>query len=90
MIITELNGGLGNQMFQYALGRRLAIENNTVLKLDTSIFDTYNLRKYELCHFNITEKFLSKSEMTNIALQKKRKNILCYIQSLFKKNRFAL
>lgn len=35
MIIVNLKGGLGNQMFQYALGRRLALKNNDVLKLDT-------------------------------------------------------
>jgi len=30
-------GGLGNQMFQYALGTHLAIKNSTVLKLDFSL-----------------------------------------------------
>jgi hypothetical protein len=35
MIIANLKGGLGNQMFQYALGRTLALKNNDVLKLDT-------------------------------------------------------
>lgn len=34
MIIVKMMGGLGNQMFQYAAGRRLAIRNNTDLKLD--------------------------------------------------------
>lgn len=34
MIITKLKGGLGNQMFQYAFGRRMATLNNDVLKLD--------------------------------------------------------
>lgn len=34
MIIVNLKGGLGNQMFQYALGRHLALKNQTELKLD--------------------------------------------------------
>jgi hypothetical protein len=34
MIVVRLNGGLGNQMFQYALGRRLAIERAVPLGLD--------------------------------------------------------
>jgi hypothetical protein len=34
MIITQLAGGLGNQMFQYALGRYLALHHRTTLKLD--------------------------------------------------------
>ncbi len=37
MIIVRFTGGLGNQMFQYALGRNLALKNNTWLKIDTSI-----------------------------------------------------
>lgn len=36
MIITKLMGGLGNQMFQYAAGRALALRHKTVLKLDLS------------------------------------------------------
>ena len=34
MIIVNLKGGTGNQLFQYALGRHLALKNNDVLKLD--------------------------------------------------------
>ncbi|WP_266363310.1 alpha-1,2-fucosyltransferase [Tellurirhabdus rosea] len=34
MIVTELNGGLGNQLFQYALGRYLAERHRTELWLD--------------------------------------------------------
>ena len=36
MIIVNLKGGLGNQMFQYALGRRLTLQNKDTLKLDTT------------------------------------------------------
>ncbi len=34
MIIVNLKGGLGNQMFQYALGRALTLKNKDFLKLD--------------------------------------------------------
>ncbi len=34
MVVTRLLGGLGNQMFQYAFGRAVAIKNNTHLLLD--------------------------------------------------------
>jgi hypothetical protein len=37
MVIVQLLGGMGNQMFQYALGRALAIANNTTLQVDTTI-----------------------------------------------------
>lgn len=34
MIVTEINGGLGNQMFQYACGRALALQRNEMLYAD--------------------------------------------------------
>lgn len=37
MIIVNIYGGLGNQMFQYALGRSLSQKLNTSLKIDYSI-----------------------------------------------------
>lgn len=56
-IVVNLNGGLGNQMFQYAFGRNLAIRNKTDLILD---IDNINLpqqgggfRNFNLHHFNI-------------------------------------
>jgi hypothetical protein len=50
MIVTRIIGGLGNQMFQYALGRRLSIERGEPLKLDTSGFETYTLHGLALDH----------------------------------------
>src|SRR5210317_349146 len=57
MIITRLEGGLGNQLFQYAIGRHLSIKNNTGLVLDTSnyLIDKNN-RHYELHRYNIKAK----------------------------------
>jgi hypothetical protein len=49
----RLKGGLGNQLFQYALGRHLASIHNTQLQLDTSSFKTDHLREYRLDSFNI-------------------------------------
>lgn len=39
MIIVRLMGGLGNQMFQYALAYGLAKKNNALLKIDTSLLN---------------------------------------------------
>jgi hypothetical protein len=60
-------GGLGNQMFQYALGRCLADINNCALKLDVSFFETNELRKYELRSFNIVESIASKREIEKLS-----------------------
>lgn len=38
MIVIQLAGGLGNQMFQYAAGRRLANTRGVLLKLDLSAY----------------------------------------------------
>ncbi len=44
MIWVRLMGGLGNQMFQYAAGRRLAIVHDTALTLDCSWFEREGAR----------------------------------------------
>lgn len=41
MVVSQLIGGLGNQMFQYAAGRALSLERNTSFLLDISQFDSY-------------------------------------------------
>lgn len=58
MIYVRMIGGLGNQMFQYAAGRRLALHHKTNLTLDTSWFGTKDpsgaaVRTYELNCFAI-------------------------------------
>lgn len=52
MIIVRLFGGMGNQMFQYALGRVLAIKNNTELFLDTIHLTDHGKRFYYPKHVN--------------------------------------
>ncbi|MCX6701646.1 MAG: alpha-1,2-fucosyltransferase [Candidatus Zambryskibacteria bacterium] len=42
MIIIKLEGGLGNQMFQYALGRNLSLIHNTTFKIDYSYLKKAN------------------------------------------------
>jgi hypothetical protein len=62
-IIIRLLGGLGNQLFQYALARKIAYQSGAVLKLDISCFNEYNLRRYGLKNFNIMEIFATKKEI---------------------------
>ena len=60
MIVTKLIGGLGNQIFQYAAGRRAAFINNTQLKLDITGYEKQEgitPREYMLHDFNIQENF---------------------------------
>lgn len=68
MIITKLIGGLGNQMFQYAVGRHLAMKGNEVFKLDISGFNHYKLRNYDLDSFNIQENFATSEDLSRVLL----------------------
>ncbi len=66
MIVVKLIGGLGNQMFQYALGRHLSIRNKMDLKLDLSGFKspgTNTPRHYELMIFPIDVKFVEEADV---------------------------
>lgn len=64
MIIARITMGLGNQMFQYAAGKALALEKNVPLKVDTSAYSGYKLRKYELEeYFNITTEQATQGEI---------------------------
>lgn len=65
MIIIKINGGLGNQMFQYAAGKSLSVKNKTIIKLDLTRFKNIDpeYRKYELGHFNIKENFSTPEDL---------------------------
>ena len=63
-VITRLNGGLGNQLFQYAAGRGLADRLHVPLKLDLSEFETYKLRGFELDKFNIEAEVANPTEIS--------------------------
>jgi len=73
MIIVKLQGGLGNQMFQYAAGRSLAANHNVPLYLDHSFLERNNhdqsgftARRFELNVFNIAANKLLPSTIDNI------------------------
>lgn len=58
MVTVKLMGGLGNQMFQYAIGRSLAHDLGEELYLDVSFYDRRHSldttpRHYELFHLNV-------------------------------------
>lgn len=53
MVITRIFGGLGNQMFQYACGRALALRNGSELVLDERDFFAGPGQEPGLRHLNI-------------------------------------
>lgn len=64
MIFVRLMGGLGNQMFQYALGRKLSLDNDKQLVIDLSHLENQPEgevpRDYELDCFDIKAKIIHK------------------------------
>jgi hypothetical protein len=72
VIVVRLTGGLGNQMFQYAFGRKLAIQNNTELELDTSLLGekgesgTRTQPAYSLDIFDFTANFATTEEVARL------------------------
>ena len=64
MIIAQLKGGLGNQMFQYAAGLSLATHRNVDLLLDVSLYENQGgevtPRRFGLNCFAGSHKFASK------------------------------
>ena len=67
MIITKIKGGLGNQLFQYAVGRAVALHHNAPLKFDLTIFETYKLHNgYRLDQFAIQADIATNNEIINL------------------------
>ena len=66
MIIIKIKGGLGNQLFQYATGRAVALHHKLPLKLDLTIFKTYKLHRYLLDHFSIQADIATENEIIKL------------------------
>lgn len=87
MIIVKIAGGLGNQMFQYAFGRTLALRNKTELKLDISIFEHYEFHDYMLNHLQIEESYATNEETKKFTKYQPRKGRLGKLLNPFLANR---
>jgi hypothetical protein len=63
-VVVQISGGLGNQFFQYAMGRRLALANGVPLVLDhRSCFPRDRFRrKFTLDKFNIQCGFVAEGD----------------------------
>lgn len=68
MIVMKIKGGLGNQLFQYALGRRLTHFNGAQLKLDISYYDTFKLRGYALHELDIKEDLATPEDLKALGI----------------------
>lgn len=85
MIVVKIMGGLGNQLFQYALGRHLAIKNNTELKLDISFYEKNKSREFKLCYLNTKYSLANTSEIPVLKRNRKLNKIQKTYYSLIDK-----
>jgi hypothetical protein len=66
MIIVQLNGGLGNQLFQYAIARSLSEKQHSKVMLDLNIYNQKGLKSHEfyaLKHFKINAGIADNSDV---------------------------
>ena len=74
MVIVKLYGGLGNQLFQYAMARRIAVDTRSLLKLDasTGFENDFYKRTYSLNHFNVFEHFAAPEDIVGLQYVKEK------------------
>jgi len=84
MIVIRLKGGLGNQLFQYAAGRALALKHRVDLAIDLRYFASDRFgRNYRLNHFNVSAIVLTDEEAHHLwkrYVPERRENIIKYIK----------
>jgi hypothetical protein len=69
MIVIKLQGGLGNQLFQYGIGRLLELHYKKEVAYDISFFEgnhSYTKRSYVLCAFTTHVRIASNQEIRKV------------------------
>lgn len=65
-IIVKILGGMGNQMFQYAAAKNLALKLGTELLLDIESLKRHGERPFDLGHFSITDKIANPNDFSKL------------------------
>lgn len=66
MIIVRLISGLGNQLFQYAAARRLALKLRAELKFDLSFYEQFKQRRFQLDEYNVVGSTATPEEIARV------------------------
>lgn len=86
MIFLFMEGGLGNQLFQYSAAKTLSkMRNNDQIVIDTSFYKNMSNRRYELNRFEIPEIHIADENCKN----KLKYIIVRKIFSYYRENAFA-
>jgi len=81
MLYFHVTGGLGNQMFIYAVARSIALKNNTDFSLDISTFETYK-RPFLLNKFNILENYADIDKVNKFIKLSEKKSFLGLLEKI--------
>ena len=88
MIIVHIRDGLGNQLYRYAAGRRLAHKWNTEFKQEIFEYKNSKAASYVLDAFNIKENFATPEEVPSLKklhegtdLGREKKSVELYARS---------
>ena len=76
MIIVKLQGGLGNQLFQWAFGLSRSIKSDVPLKFDVSSYKNDQLRKLEIQSIISDVKIASEHDISQVKGEKNLVSIL--------------
>ncbi len=92
MIITRLKGGMGNQMFQYAMALNVAKRLNTELYIDLcSLLDRskgdFVYRNYDLSIFNVNDQFIINPKILKSLSRFQSSSITKFFRNRINKNR---
>jgi len=95
MIIIRLKGGMGNQMFQYALGVQLAEQLGTELKIDlSSLLDRskgdFVYRNYDLPIFEVNDNLLMSEGFLKTIYKPKISRITKWLRQYIDKSRSVI
>lgn len=91
MIVLFLEGGLGNQLFQYSAAKTLSkLRGNDDIIIDTDFYEDFRYRRYELNRFKFPGiRIASENDKRKIKYKIAKKNIYAYRQRVItNKNRF--
>ena len=93
--IVKFNGGLGNQMFQYAfayaLGKKLGVDVAFDFKFfeDVKVYDAATDREFELGVFNTECREATKEDLEKVIFSKRRSKFQNFLWRVFKLKSFA-
>lgn len=88
MITVQIKGGLGNQLFQYAAAKSLAMHLRTSFQLDLTEFDKQGSRSFDLDYFNAPYKVATPEEVKALEIKGLFPKILQRLRPAYRRKKY--